>query len=582
MEIGALAIPIVVLVIILSLAAVLVAFLKNYIKVPPEKAAVIYGRKQKVTGPDGSERERGFRLVRGGAALVLPFFEKASWLDLGLMTIQLKVTNVPSKEGVQVNVEAIANVKIGSTDDALEKSAEQFGGRDPREIENTIRETMEGHLRAIVGRLTPEELYQDRQKFSQEVQTAATEDIASMGFEIVTFPVKDVRDTEGYIDALGKRRVAEVKKDAAIGEANAKRQEMTKTSLALREGRQAELKNQEAVAEAERDLSLKQATFKAEVDKQQAIADQAGPLSQAEALKDVKKAQVAAEEAETQARIGLAEQEGLRKEKELVATVIKPAEAARQKTIVDAKALEEAATHQAAAIRVTAEANREKVEKEGLGKAAADKALGEAEAAANKAKFLAIADGKKADLLAEAEGKEKLAEALAKLDQTGKLLQVLEELPKVSAAIGDALAKALGPDGLANVFGQIAAPMASIDEIRILDMGGGSGDGKNGNAVSRLAGVGPEIFFKFMANLRAMGLDGILKKYGISSDLVDDFVSSMKSPDSEPASGVLKKVADAIRTPEDKPKNVPEKVVVAASGSEDHEMGAGQSEESGD
>ena len=582
MIVGSLAIPVVVLVIILSLAAVLVAFLKNYIKVPPEKAAVIYGRKQIVVGPDGSKRERGFRLVRGGAALVLPFFEKASWLDLGLMTIPLTVNKVPSKDGVQVNVEAIANVKIGGTDDALEKAAEQFGGRDKREIESTIRETMEGHLRAIVGRLTPEELYQDRQKFSQEVQSAATEDIASMGFEIVTFPVKDVRDAEGYIEALGKRRVAEVKKDAAIGEAYAKREEMQKTSEAIRQGKEAELKNQEAVAQAERDLALKQAQFKKERDTAEAEAAQAGPLASAQALKDVKRAEVAAEEAETQARIGLAEQEALRTEKELIATVIKPAEAARRQTIVQAEAKEEAAKHEAAAIRVTAEANREKVEKEGLGRAASDKALGEAAAAANKAKLLAVADGKKADLLAEAEGKEKLAEALAKLDQTGKLLQVLEELPKVSAAIGDALAKALGPEGLANVFGQIAAPMGSIDEIRILDMGGGSGDGKNGNAVSRLANVGPDIFFKFMANLKALGLDGILKKYGISSDLVDEFISNMSSPAGNSISEAPKKVAGTIRTPEDKPKAVEEKPAAVSDVSEEHEAGHGQLEESGD
>lgn len=542
--IGGLVIPIVVVVLALVFFAALISLAKNYIKVPPERAAVIYGRKQKIKTEDG-ERERGFRLVRGGAALVLPFFEKASWLELGLMTIPLTVQKVPSKDGVPVNVDAIANVKIGSNEDSLEKAAEQFGGRSSDEIETTIRETMEGHLRAIVGQLTPEELYQDRQKFSQEVQKAATEDIASMGFEIVTFPVKDVRDSEGYIEALGKRRVAEVKKDAAIGEANADREKMQKTSEAIREGKEAELKNQEAVAEAERNLALKKAQFKKETDTAEAEAAQAGPLAEAQAIKDVKRAQVAAEEAETEARIGLAEKEAQRKEKELVYTVIKPAEATKQQKIIEAQAEETSATHKSKAIRELADAQREKLEKEGLGTAAALKSKGEAEADATKAKLLADAEGKKADLLAEAEGKEKLAAALAKLDQTGKLLQVLEELPKVSESLGNAFAKALGPDGLANVFGQIAAPMGNIDEIKILDMGN-SKDGNN--VVSRMANVGPDIVFNVLSKAKVLGLDAMLKRFGISSSLVDEFMSNLKDDPQGALEAGLKKFAEAVHT----------------------------------
>jgi flotillin len=544
---GGLAIPIVIIVGVLAIVLAFVTLAKNYIKVPPEKGAVVYGKKQKIQVGEGKERERGFRLIRGGAAFVLPFFEKVSWLDLGLMTIPLTVQKVPSKDGVPVNVEAIANVKIGGTDDALEKAAEQFGGRTPEQIIITIRETMEGHLRAIVGQLTPEELYQDRSKFSQEVQKAATEDIAAMGFEIISFPIKDVRDSEGYIDALGKKRVAEVKMEASIGEANAKRKEMIETSLAIREGKEADLKNQEMVSEAERNLSLKKAKYKAEVDKEQATAEQAGPLAAAEAQRGVKIAVVAAQEAETTAKIKLATQEALRKEEELVSTVIKPALAAKEEKIIEAKANEEAAIHNAEVVRVTATAAKEKTIMEGEGTSAALQANGEAAAAVDKAKLVAKAEGKKADLLAEAEGKEKLAAALAKLDATGKLLQVLEQMPIVSEAAGNALAKALGPDGLANVFGQIAAPMGSIDQIKILDMGGGSQDGKGGNAVSRLANVGPEIVFNFLTKVKALGLDAILDKVGINSKLIDEFMSTMQS---DPAGGVekgLKKVAEAIK-----------------------------------
>jgi len=537
------------IVVVVSIVAVFIAFVnlaKNYIKVPPEKAAVVYGRKHKIKTEDGV-RERGFRLIKGGAAFVLPFFEKVSWLELGLMTIPLSVSKMPSKFGVPVNVESIANVKIGSSDDSLEKSAEQFGGRSTGEIENTIRETMEGHLRAIVGQMTPEELFQDRQKFSQEIQRAASDDIANMGFEIIAFPIKDVRDSEGYIEALGKRRVAEVKKDAAIGEANAEREKMVQTSLAIREGKEAELKNEQAVAEAQRDLSLKKAQFKKETDSAEATANQAGPLAEAEAIKDVKRAQVAAEEAETEARIGLAEKEAMRKEKELISTVVKPAEANRQKLVIESHANEEAAVHNAEAVRQSAKAEKEKMEMEGQGEAAALQAKGLAQAEAEKAKLIAVAEGKKADLLAEADGKLKLAAALKELDETGKLLQILDELPEVSDAVGKALAKAFGPEGLAAVFAAIAAPMGEIGEIKILDMGGNSRDGNDGNAVSRLASIGPEIFFNFLAKAKALGLDSILKKAGIGSDVVDEFMSSFKAGLEAPVQSEVKKVAEGIK-----------------------------------
>jgi len=262
----------------------------------------------------------------------------------------------------------------------------------------------------------------------------------------------------------------------------------------------------------------------------------------------VKQAQVAAEEAETAARIGLAEREAERKEKELIATVIKPAEAEKRKKIVEAEAEETAATHEAAAVETAAKAEKEKRKLEGEGTAEADKATGLAEAEVKKAGLLAIADGRKADLLAEAEGKEKLALALAKLDNTGKLLQILEELPNVIDKLGNALSKTLGPDGAAAIFGQIAAPLGSIDEIKILDMGSGGNGSNGGSPVNRLASVGPDIVFNFIRNAKALGLSSLLEKLGISSTLVDEFISNMSSEktDGRETGSILKKEAEGI------------------------------------
>jgi flotillin len=526
------------------------AFIRNWKRVAPEKAAIIYGRTFKVRDEKGGiVRERGFRIVKGGATLVWPILEKISWLDLNVVQLPVVVENSYSRDGVAVSVEAMANVKIDGTDASLEIAAEQFGGMGEQEIHSTIRETLQGHLRAILGKLTPEEIYRDRQKFGQEVQDAAEPDLKAMGFTIVTFPIKDVRDPQGYLDSLGKKRTAEVKRDAAVGEAEAERERMEKTSEALRRGKEAAFENEQKVAEAERQLNVRKAQLKAEVDAEQSKADQAGPLSKARAEKEVRLAEVERETAETNARIGLQMKEQERRRAELDATLITQAQAEKQQRIISAEADREAASLKAEAIRVTAEAQKQKDSLEGEGQAAAIRALREADAAGHKASLLASAEGEKASLLAkaegqkaqllaEAEGKEKLAVALAKLDQTGRLLQVLDAAPEVARAIGDAVAKALGDEGAARIFAAAAAPLASVDEIRIVDLGGG-GNGRD--PVTRYAGTVPRFVFDFINQADAVGLGHLLKRFGLTSELLDPIVQAVKQEETKAGPAAARK-----------------------------------------
>ncbi|MDA2930634.1 SPFH domain-containing protein [Acidobacteria bacterium AH-259-O06] len=531
--------PIVVLGMGLAVLLGIGLFVRNYIKVPPEQAAIFYGRKFKLRDPETGElRERGFRIIKGGATFKWPMVEKVMWLDLNVMTIPITVQDIYSKEGVPVDVHAIANVKLAGDDASLEIAAEQFGGKTEAEIRSTVEETLQGHLRSIVGVLTVEELYQERQKFSQHVQDASAQDLADMGVRIINFPIKDVRDKHEYLDSLGKKRTAEVKRDAAIGEADAQKEEMENTSQAIRLGKEAELANQERIAEAERNLNIKKAIFDAEVAAERARAEQAGPLAQAEAGKDVKRAQIEVETTERQARIRLQEQEALRREKELNATLIKEAEAKKQEMVILAEGEQDAAEKQARAKITLADASKAEVQKQGEGEAAAIQAKMEAEAEGKKAGLLAEAEGKKATLLAEAdgerarllaeaEGKEKLALALAKLDETGKLLQILDAAPEVAHALGEAAAKALGPDGMANVFGQIAAPMGSVDDIRIYDFGSSASNSGN-SPISKLANIGPEVVFNFIAKAQALGLGGLLNRFGLSSDILETLAEAAK------------------------------------------------------
>lgn len=255
-------------------------------------------------------------------------------------------------------------------------------------------------------------------------------------------------------------------------------------------------------------------------------------------------AEVAKETAETEARIGLQEREQNRRRAELDATLITAAKAEKQKLLIEADAQREAATLRAEATRVLAEASKDKVRFEGEGEAAAMLALKEAEAGGRKASLLAEADGEKASLLAqaegqkakllaEAEGKEKLALALAQLDQTGKLLQVLDAAREVAKAIGDAVAKALGDDGAARIFAAAAAPLASIDEIRIVDLGGSNGS----DPVSRYASQVPKFVFDLINKADAVGLGHLLQKMGVTSDILDPIVDAVSKNEAQDDSG---------------------------------------------
>jgi flotillin len=211
--------PVLLVLVAVVLLVVLMTAVRNYIKVPPNKVAVFYGRKHRT--PDG--KLVGFRLVTGGAGWKWPVLENVTYLDLSVFPIDLDVRDVPNIDGVLVSVQAVANVKVRSDEQSLTAAAERFLGSTVSEIKQIAYKNLEGHLRSIVGRLTVEEIVRDRSKFNQEVLTEATSDLAKIGLGVDVLTIQKVSDAEGYIEALGKKRTAEVKRDAQIGEANAAR-----------------------------------------------------------------------------------------------------------------------------------------------------------------------------------------------------------------------------------------------------------------------------------------------------------------------------------------------------------------------
>ncbi len=496
--------PLMLILIVVAFVALLRIITNNYIRVPPNKVAVFYGRRRRTK----EGKEKGFLPITGGARLKLPLIESVAYLDLNVFSIDLDVRGAPNKDGVQVDAKGVANVKILSDVTSLEAACERFLGMRPEQIREIAYKNLEGHLRAIVGRLTIEEIVSDRQKFNQEVLREAAEDLAKIGLGIDVLTIQEIHDAYGYIDALGQKRTAEVKSSAKIGTAEAERDANIKASTAQREGKQKENENLALIAEAEKERDVKKAIYQAEVQRQQATASVAGPIAEAEAKQKLVEQQVAVERVRTLKEVEVADAEAIRKERELIATVIKPADAKRQATILEAEAQRQAVILQAEghkqAVMVTAEAEKAKREMEGTGEAAAIRARGEAEAAAIKAKLLAEADALKAKLLAEAEGVERKAEAFAKLDQAGKTMLVLDRLPDIVRQFSA-------------VMGAIAAPMGNIDKVVMIDSGGNA---NSQTSMARFAGTVPSVLFELVQKAESLGLDvrSLLAKAGIQTD----------------------------------------------------------------
>lgn len=485
-DLSQLVLPIIVVVVLLALFIATGLFSRNYIKVAPNVVAVFSGRKRKLS--DG--RIVGYRMVRGGAALRIPLLEKVDYLSLNVMTIPLEIKRAYTLKGVPVSVKAVANVKIRSDETAMHAAAERFLGMTHENMQRVIFQTLEGHLRSILGTLTVEEVNSDRQSFAQKLTSEAATDLEKMGLGVDVLTIQEVSDEEDYLNALGKRRTAEVKRDATIGEAEATRDAKIRSAQALQEGERAKLGAEAEIAMAQRDLSIRQAQYLAEVETEKAKAAQAGPLSQARARQAVVAEEVKVERTRTQELISVQEQEVLRRQKELEATVIKPADAERQAVIVRAEAAKQSQVLEAegrrSALIAIAEAEQERLRKEGIGRAAALEAEGKAEAAKIEAVGLAQAKAIEAQGVAEATAILRKAEAWKQFNEAARLQTILEKLPAIIEASS-------------GVFGAVAAPMGKIDKLVVIDQGTGG--------AHRVAQTAPTVVFQLLQQLQALGLD---------------------------------------------------------------------------
>jgi len=414
--------------------AAAVVWAVRYTKVGPNEVLIISGRRRTVTGPDGRRRTVGYRLVHGGGTFVWPIKEKVQRMSLELMTLEVRTPEVYTVNAVPVTVDGVAQVKIKGDEESIAIAAEQFLSRSREDVMKTVLQTVEGHMRAVLGTLTVEEIYRGRQEVARRVREAAAEDLRKMGMEILSLTIRNVADTQGYLEALARPRIAQVKRDAVKGEAEAEK-----------EAQQARFQAETAIAQAQRDMELKKAEYEAEVKAKRAEADLSYDLHRYRIAQRVKAEEIQVGIVEREKLAELEEREVARKERELLATVLKPAQVERQRT------------------EVLAEAERYRLEAEGMGRAEEIKARGAAEAEVIRMKGLA-----------EAEAMRKKAESWSQYNEAAITELIVRVLPELARAVSEPLAKTerivvvnadAGGAGVARIPADVARVVAQLPAL---------------------------------------------------------------------------------------------------------------------
>ncbi len=442
-------------------------YASRYKKVGPNQVLVISGRRRTVINPvTGAKEQVGFRIRKGGGAFIFPVLERVDVLSIEILTIEVEVRSVYTVEGVPVHVDGVAQIKIRGDEASIYTAAEQFLSKGPDGIIYVAHETLAGHLRAILGMLTVEEIYKDRDAFAGKVLEVSAGDLANMGLEIVSFVIKDIRDDKEYLESLGRTRTAEVKRDAVMGEAeaqrdatiaqaNAARDATIQSARARQEGETAKYQANTKIAESEKEYRVQKAGYDEAANRKEVQAELARTLQEKITNQEITAQEVQIEVVAKQKQIEVQEQEVMRRVKELEATVQKPAEAERYR------------------IETLASAKKYQTETEAAGEAEATRLKGQGEAEATKARGLAQADVIQAQGFAEAQAMEKKAEAWQKYNQAAIIQQLIEALPQVAAAV--------------------AQPLSQTDRIVIINSGGdGAGASRVTADVTNIVAQVPE------------------------------------------------------------------------------------------
>jgi flotillin len=431
---------------VLGLLMIMIVIARMYRKVGPNEALIRFGM-------------GGTQVYCGRGALILPMVQTCRDLSLELMSFDVAPQqNLYTRQGVAVTVEAVAQIKVKSDKESILTAAEQFLSKEPNQREGLIRLVMEGHLRGIIGQLTVEQIVKEPEMVGDRMRSTCADDMSKMGLEVVSFTIKEVRDKNEYITNMGRPDVARIKRDAEVATAEADRDIAIKRAEAQRAAAVAKaLADQERVAaetaslakqsEAQRDLDVKKAAFLEATKKAQAQADKAYEIETNVQQQHVIAEAVKVQQVEREAQVKVQEAEIVRRERELIATVLKQAEIERQR------------------IETLANAERQRLMSEAEGRAASIRAQGEAEAE------IIFKKGE-----AEAKAMNFKAEAFQEYNQAAVVDKLITGLPEVVRALSE--------------------PLSKVDKVTIVSTGGDGAAGayKLTGDVTRIAAQVPALF----------------------------------------------------------------------------------------
>ncbi len=447
------------LLVILAIVLLLVILASGYVKAPPDQAFIVSGLKKES------------RILIGRAGIRLPFFERMDRLYLGQMTVDIKTEqSVPTNDFINVNVDAVAKVRISPTSEGIKLAAKNFLNKQAKDITLDLQDSLQGNMREIIGTLSLKEINTDRDSFSDQVMSKASKDMDKLGIEILSCNIQNVTDENGLIRDLGADNTSKIKKDAAIAKAQADRDIAIAKAEADKAANDARVMAETEIAQKNNELAIRKAELQKESDTKKAEADAAYEIQRQQQEKTIQTATVNAQIAKAEREAELRKQEVAIQQQSLEAEVNKKADADRY--AVEQKAAAELAKRQREAeakkyeMEMEAEALRAQAEKEAeamKARAAASRYAAEQEAAGIQAKGAAEAAAVQAKMVAEAEGMEKKAEAYNKYNNAAVIEMMVNIMPQMAA--------------------EIAKPLSTIDKVNIY---GGGGD--NGSGVGQISG----------------------------------------------------------------------------------------------
>ncbi|MBE6634587.1 MAG: flotillin family protein [Ruminococcaceae bacterium] len=379
-------------------------FAAGYLKAPPDTAYIVSGLGKR-------------KIFIGRAGWRLPFLTRVDKLSLSVMQVDVKTSEaVPTNEFINVTVDGVANIKISSSPELLERAAESLLGKTRQELIALVTQVLEGNMREIVGSVGLKEMVQDRQGVAKKITENVVPDMEKLGIEVVNFNIQNFKDAAGTIENMGIDNVEQIRKNAQIAKANAQRDIAIATSQAQQEANAVKVESEKMIAAQDADLAVQQADMKVRSDTKRAEADAAYLIQQENQRKIVEIAKVGADIARREKEAELAEKEIAIKERKLDAEVRKQADAMKYATEKQAEAdlIKRQRDADAAAYEAIKEAEARK-----------------AEADATRYAMEQEAEGIRAKGIAEAEAIEKKAEAQKKMGEASVLEMYLTALPEV-------------------------------------------------------------------------------------------------------------------------------------------------------